>query len=629
MTARMPSHFLQSEQTLERVPARYGDRELPNPPTVLQLVRPLAPETLHSTCLQALERFHKDSGIFALPIVDAEGIPAAILARQQFLEFFSKHYSREIFGRRNIADLLKSEAYRTIPPVVVEDTCSVDDVARIILDAGMQHLVTGFIVCSEGRYAGIADGRDLLDVITQRKQEELYYLANYDYLTGIPNRLLLGDRLEHACREAERNGKSVGLLFIDVDRFKQINDSFGHRTGDAVLCKVVERLKMSARRCDTIARLSGDEFVILMGDLDESTAMDQVAQRVLDAMHAPIEVAGHALRVSVSIGGAAFPEDDFAMSPLLAKADAAMYEAKAGGRNGYRRYSASTGSYNPVRLSLEHDLRRAIESDELLLVYQPQLGLPSRQLRGIETLVRWRHPERGLISPAHFIPLAEESGLIVQLGEWVIANAFKQMREWKRTGYPCMRMSINISALQLRKGNLPRFLDAQLAACGIDPGCVELELTESMLMGDLDGTLQTLQEIKSLGVKLAIDDFGTGFSSLSYLRRFPIDRLKIDQSFIRDIDVTPTNESIARAIVALAKSLNLETIAEGVESASEQALLANIGCDEGQGYLYGKPMTANDLALWLGANCRETRIADPIVSRIDNGCASRMREVPA
>lgn len=609
--------------------ARFDSRGLPSPPTVLQLVRTLEPEALRSTCLQALERFHKDARIFALPVIDGDGSPVAILARQQFLEFFSKHYSREIFGNRSIAELLKHEAYRTTAPVVVEDACSVDDVARIILDAGMQHMVTGFIVCSEGRYVGIADGHDLLNVITQRKQDELYYLANYDYLTGVPNRLLLSDRLEHACREAERNGKCVGLLFIDVDRFKQVNDSFGHRTGDAVLCQVVERLKHSARRCDTIARLSGDEFVILMGDLDEPAAMDRVVERVLDAMHAPIEAAGHTLRITVSIGGAAFPEDDCALSPLLAKADAAMYEAKAGGRNGYRRYTASTGSYNPIRLSLEHDLRRAIDNDELVLAYQPQLSLASRQLRGIEALVRWRHPERGLVSPAHFIPLAEESGLIVPLGEWVITRALKQMREWNLAGYPGMRMSINISALQLRKGNLPRFLGAQLNAYGIDPHFVELELTETILMNDMDGTLQALQEIKSLGIQLAIDDFGTGFSSLSYLRRFPIDRLKIDQSFVRDIDRTPANESIARAIVALAESLKLETIAEGVESAPEQALLAAIGCAEGQGYLYGKPMAAEELAAWMKAHCREMRTMDLFDSRLDNGCAFRLQGAPA
>jgi EAL domain-containing protein (putative c-di-GMP-specific phosphodiesterase class I) len=315
-------------------------------------------------------------------------------------------------------------------------------------------------------------------------------------------------------------------------------------------------------------------------------------------MREPIELLGHSLVATVSVGSAIYPHDDLEISPLLAKADAAMYEAKAAGRDRCCRYSADTTMYNPARMSLENDLRRAIENNEFVLHFQPQVDLVSQDIRGVEALVRWQHPQRGLVPPGLFIPLAEESGLIVPLGEWVLRNAFRQMCEWRAPGLPALRMSINISALQFRHGHLASFLASQLAACDIDPRHVELELTESVLMHDMDEVLQTLLEIKALGVSLAIDDFGTGFSSLSYLRRFPIDRLKIDQSFVRDIENTPANESIARAIIGLAQGLSLQIIAEGIETPAENAVMKNMRCTEGQGYLFARPLTAEDFVLW-------------------------------
>ncbi|TRZ90524.1 MAG: EAL domain-containing protein [Rhodocyclaceae bacterium] len=275
-----------------------------------------------------------------------------------------------------------------------------------------------------------------------------------------------------------------------------------------------------------------------------------------------------------------------------------MYQAKNGGRDRFCRYSAEATMYNPGRMSLENDLRQAIGQGELLLHYQPQIDLASHEISGVEALVRWQHPERGLISPAEFIPIAEESGLIVPLGEWVLCEAFRQLREWKLLGLPPLRMAINISALQFRSGNLLGFLADQLAAYEIDPRQIELELTESLLMHNVDDVLRTLQEIKALGISLAIDDFGTGFSSLSYLRRFPIDRLKIDQSFIRGIETIPANESIARAIVSLANSLSLGVVAEGIEQSVEMAVLERMHCTEGQGYLFAKPLSANDIVAW-------------------------------
>lgn len=579
-------------------------------PTVRHLLRAIEPVKTGDLGLAVLARFLADDAIYALPVVDDAAKPVALVERRRHIEFFSKPYSRELFGRRSIIELFRNKEYGASEPIVVEDNCTVEDVAQIILAAGMEHMVTGFMICSQGQYLGIANGHDLLNIITQRKQAELYFLAHYDSLTGLPNRMLLSDRLEQACRDAERTGRLVALLFIDVDRFKQINDALGHSAGDMVLRKIVERLQGSARRADTVARLGGDEFVILMEDLDDPADVDVVAQRLVNSMRDPMELPGHSLVATVSVGSAIYPTDDKAISPLLAKADAAMYAAKASGRNAFRKYSPGTASYNPSSISLENELRHAIENDELLLYFQPQVKLASLQLSGVEALVRWRHPVRGIVSPAHFIPVAEESGLIVPLSEWVVRAAFGQCQLWKERGLPELRISVNISALQFHQPGFLDFLKTSLAAYDVDPKLVELELTESVLMHNIDDVLKTLEEIKSLGVSLAIDDFGTGFSSLSYLRRFPIDRLKIDQSFVRDIEHSPVNESIARAIIALANSLSLGIVAEGIEKLSEKSILEQMHCPEGQGYLFAQPLPAEDVETWIAEHQKIHVISD-------------------
>lgn len=580
-------------------------------PTVRHLLKLLEPVSPDDFCQVVLERFLDDDALYALPVVDAVARPLLLLDRTRFIEYFSKPYSREIFGRRSILELVAHPGYRSIEPIVVEENCSIEDVAQMVIDAGMQHMVTGFIVTSQDHYLGVANGRDLLNIITQRTQAELYFLAHYDNLTGLPNRMLLGDRLEHACRDAERNKLLVTILFIDVDRFKQINDSLGHPAGDAVLRAVADRLKSSARSADTVARLGGDEFAILMEDIEDPVHVDMVALRVVNAMREPVELLGHSLVVTVSVGSATYPSDDVDVKALLAKADAAMYEAKSGGRNGFRKFSPDTTMYNTASLSLENELRQAIDRDELVLHFQPQVKLANQKICGVEALVRWQHPVRGLVSPAHFIPVAEESGLIVPLGEWVLSRALRQMKDWQEQGLPPLRISINISALQFQQHSFPKFLRSQLDEYGIDPRLVELELTESVLMQNADHVLQTLEEIKFLGVSLAIDDFGTGFSSLSYLRRFPIDRLKIDQSFVRDIESLPANESIARAIVALAESLSLDIVAEGIETLSEKAVLEHMRCIEGQGYLFSRPLPAEDFVAWLDSQRGHHPIAVP------------------
>lgn len=595
-----PEHSLNMEGVLKGDVVRQyvfiKEDRLQEAPTVRNLLRTMTPADEDTSCDAVMAMFLSDPSIYAVPVVDQHFSPLALINRKSYIEFFTKPYSREIFGRGCILEFLSSGHYSSTKPIVVEDHCSVEAVAQIIIASGMEHLVTGFVVTHQGKYLGVANGHDLLNLITQRKQAELHYLAHYDHLTGVPNRVLLNDRIGQACLDADRKGKFAALLFIDVDRFKQINDSLGHRAGDAVLRALVSRFKAAARKTDTIARIGGDEFVILLEELDSPDGADQAAQRVIEMMGQPMEVLGHRLSVSVSIGIALYPLDDVDISRLLAKADSAMYEVKAKGRNGFRTYSATSATFNPDRLTLESDLRQAIDRNELSLVFQPQINFASERVQGVEALLRWNHSTRGAIAPLEFIPLAEESGYIVQIGEWVLRTALHQLKVWMTQGIPPIRMAINISAVQFHHGDFAELVEDALNDFGVDPELIELELTESVVMQNIEDVLVTLNRIKALGVRLAIDDFGTGFSSLSYLRRFPIDCLKIDQSFVRDIENTPANESITRSIIALAQNLSLTVVAEGIEKVGEMNILTKLGCEEGQGYFFDKPLLADEIA---------------------------------
>lgn len=579
--------------------AFFRNERLQSAPTMRELTRAMEPVLGHTNCLMVLERFLQCTGLYALPVIDDQRNPMFLVDRNSFIEYFSRPFSREIFGKRPICNILLSSEYPNHKPIIIENSCSIEDVAQIIIDSDIRHMVTGFVVTHLGKYEGVANGRDLLNAITQRKQIELFYLAHFDHLTGIPNRVLLGDRLTKACLDAERTGHYVALLFIDVDRFKNINDSLGHSVGDAVLRTLVSRFQASARKSDTVARIGGDEFVILMENLDDPSSAELFAQRLVESIRVPIEVLGHSLVVTTSIGIAIYPRDDTDISRLLAKSDTAMYEAKASGRNSYRVFTEGRTIYDTSRLSLENDLRSAIENDELSLVFQPQVALANGHILGVEALVRWEHPVRGMISPLEFIPMAEENSLILPLGEWVLRRACRQLHDWGTGGFSPLRMSVNVSAVQIHQKNFLAVIKSVLNDFNVDPQYIELELTESLLMHKIEDTLNTLNQIKALGVSLAIDDFGTGFSSLSYLRRFPISRLKIDQSFVRDIESTPANESITRAIIAMAKSLSLEIIAEGIETINEKSALENMGCPEGQGYYFAKPLSAADFTHWM------------------------------
>ncbi|PPD47618.1 MAG: diguanylate cyclase [Methylotenera sp.] len=562
-------------------------------PTVIRLLNTIAPVYENTLCLSVLEFFQQQPSLYAIPVVNQSNIPTGIVERNAFIEVFIKPFAKELNAKRTISH------YMNTTPVIVDKETSIDDIARIIVDAGMQHMVSGFIATDEGRYLGIANGHNLLTEITQRKQASLFHLAHYDQLTKLPNRVLFLDRLNMAIIQSERQKTQVGLLFIDLDKFKHFNDSMGHSFGDELLITVAERLVGCTREGETVARLSGDEFTILLDNVKSPCDLDILCNRILDEMKQPLQIMGREVFITLSIGAAICPVDDDQSAGLLVKADAAMYEAKRSGRNAYRHYVPGMDLYSYERMSLKTDLRMALERNEFELFYQPQVLLSTGKVAGNEALIRWRHPVRGLLAPIHFIEIIEESGLIVPIGKWVLEEACRQQMIWMQNGLAPMCMSVNISAMQFYQSNFCEMVKSIVLDSGIQPEHLELELTESVCMHDIASLLNPLQELHDFGIKLAIDDFGTGFSNLSYLNKFPIDRLKIDQSFIRNIDSEPVNIEIVRAIVALGRSMSLELVAEGVETDSEMNLVESCGCEFVQGYRFSKPLPADQMELWL------------------------------
>jgi diguanylate cyclase (GGDEF)-like protein/PAS domain S-box-containing protein len=443
--------------------------------------------------------------------------------------------------------------------------------------------------------------------ITARKHAEarLVYLANYDTLTDLPNRVLLGQRLQRAIAEAEHNERLVAVLFIDLDRFKVINDTLGHEAGDELLKVVAARLAEAVRPGDTVARYGGDEFVVVLANVAHVDDVTRVVHKVLGRVAPAITIAGRELFVTPSIGITLYPFDDHKGETLLRNADSAMFYAKEQGGNTYQFYTAELNTRAQRRLALETSLRHALERDEFLLHYQPQVELLTGEILGAEALLRWRHPEWGLVAPAEFIPLAEETGLIVPIGEWVLRQACAQARAWHEAGHRLLRVAVNLSGRQLAQKGLAEAVAGVLAGCGLARGLLEIEITESLLMQDLEQTAVTLDALVALGITVTMDDFGTGYSSLSYLKRLPIDVLKIDQSFVRDIGIDPDDASIVQAIIAMAHSLGIKVIAEGVETAEQLAFLQRHRCDGMQGFYFSRPLPAEQFTELLRERQRE------------------------
>ena len=445
--------------------------------------------------------------------------------------------------------------------------------------------------------------------ITARKTAEaqLEYQANYDLLTHLANRRLLQDRLQHAIDYAQRYSSSVGVLFVDLDRFKLVNDSLGHTMGDRLLAQVAERLKRCVRESDTVARLGGDEFVIVLENLRLPERANQVAQKVLDIVKTPYTLEGQNFFISVSVGISVFPRDGREGETLLKNANTAMHQAKDQGRDRVMFYSPELNALALRHLALQGDLRQALVNQELELYYQPQVNLKKGSVTGVEALLRWRHPELGLISPAEFIPLAEESGLIVPIGEWVLRTACAQAKAWQEAGWPTLTVGVNLSARQFLEARLTQIIARILRETGLAAPSLELEITESLLMQDVESAVTTLNILRGQGVRLAIDDFGTGYSSLSYLKQFPLHRLKIDKSFVRDVTIDGGDTAIAMAIIALAHNLQLQVIAEGVETEAHLTFLKAKMCDEAQGYYFSRPLSSGKIVPWLEKRRRSTR----------------------
>jgi diguanylate cyclase (GGDEF)-like protein/PAS domain S-box-containing protein len=429
--------------------------------------------------------------------------------------------------------------------------------------------------------------------VTERKlaEETINFQAYHDLLTKLPNRALLRDRLSLAISQAKRDGENIAVMFLDLDRFKNINDSLGHMIGDELLQQVSIRLKECIRAGDTLARFGGDEFTLMLPQLKEAREdASRLAEKITETLKQPFNVDGHELYVSTSIGIALYPQDGTHMDTLIKHADVAMYHVKGQGKNGYQFYSNEMNVPYIEKLSLDTGIHRALDNNEFSLVYQPQINLRTGEIVGVEALLRWEHPEHGAISPAEFIPFAEESGLIIDIGDWVLKSACAELSRWRIAGLPEIRMSVNISARQLIEDNIVTKILKIIKDYDVPGHCLELEITENAIMDDMDSIIRKLKELSQYGIKIAIDDFGTGYSSLSYLHKLPIHTLKIDRTFLKENRINKGDNTIINTIVAMAKGLNLNVIAEGVETQTQLDYLRSIECSEAQGFLFGKPL---------------------------------------
>ena len=437
---------------------------------------------------------------------------------------------------------------------------------------------------------------------TRRYQEELEHHVNHDALTGLANRHLLQDRLQQALFRAGRRELRCAVMFLDLDHFKLVNDGLGHHVGDLLLQNVGRELATLLRPEDTVARFGGDEFVLIATEVQELADVTDIAERIVTRLAKPMTIDGQEISVSASLGIAVYPFDGESVEELLKNADAAMYNAKEGGRNTFSYYSREMNVSISAQFAMKTKLAKAIENGELTLNYQPQADSRRAELVGFEALLRWDHPELGRVGPDAFIPLAEETGLIVPIGEWVLLTACEFAAGLRAEGNDFGRVAVNLSARQFYQANLAKLIERILDKTGLPPRCLELEITESMMMGNTDKVLRILSELKEMNIQLAVDDFGTGYSSLGYLRRFPIDRLKIDRSFIDDVPGSHHDSTIAKAIISLAHNLNLNVIAEGVETRAQLGFLADNGCDEIQGYLLSRPLDASAFTKFVGAD---------------------------
>ncbi len=542
-------------------------------------VDPVSPEL---PCIIAYDLFLQNPRLHAIPVVDSRGRPVGLLNRFRVLEGFSQRFGHELLSRRRISDVMEPH------PLIVDHNTTLDDLSTMIAEDDGQYMFDGFIVTRGEVYAGVGTAHRLMRRLSERRQAHLYHLAHHDALTGLANRSLFDDRLTQALAAAERDARGVAVLFLDLDRFKTVNDTLGHAFGDQLLKATAERITAVVRRGDTVARLGGDEFAVVLPEVTNEHAPDLVASKIQSAMSAPFVLEGQEVHVSCSIGVAVHPEYAGGRQALLRAADAAVYHAKQL-RNTWQRYSPEMERPFPHGVWTFSALKRAIDGGELDVFYQPQIALETGRVIGVEALVRWRHPKQGILPASDLIALAEDTGLIVTLGEDVLRAATKQMRAWdERLGTNQLMLAVNISGVQIREGSLVTVLRKVLDEMGLAPERLELEITESTAMRSAAGSQSALLQLKSMGVRLAVDDFGTGYSSLSQLERMPVDTLKIDRTFLSGDSGTPG--ALAKAVILIGRSLNLRVAAEGVELREQLDFLRHHGCDIAQGYFLSPPL---------------------------------------
>jgi len=535
--------------------------------------------------------------------VDSGSAMEMALARHKWDVVVADHNLPQFSSLRAL-DLLRENGY-DIPFFIVSGSIE-ENLAAEAMKAGAQDYVmkdnlTRLCPAIERELREVQVRRDRL-----RAEATVEHQAHYDLLTNLPNRTTFRDRLTVALAQTGRNRKMLAILFVDLDRFKTIVDTLGHTIGDKVLRGVAERLRASLEEGDTLARMGGDEFVILLPQINRADRAVRVAQRIIEAIKPPFMFDKHELHITMSIGITLYPYDGEDADTLLRNADTALYRAKEQGRNNYQLYTPAMNARAFERLALENSLRKALERKEFLLHYQPQLDMKTGAVIGTEALVRWQHPDLGLVYPAEFISIAEETGLITQLGEWVLRTACMQNKAWQKAGLPPMTVAVNLSARQFQQQDLADTVARILKETGLEPRWLEMEITEGVAMQNADYTNVLLRGMKEMGVRIALDDFGTGYSSLTYLKKFPIDTLKIDQSFVRDLTTDANDAAIANAVIVLAHSLKLSVVAEGVETQDQETYLRKHGCDISQGFLFSNPLAASALEALVRRHLQKT-----------------------
>jgi diguanylate cyclase (GGDEF)-like protein len=580
-----------------RVPPHVEQSPRPDPAadeTLAGLVRSTPPLRPGSSAMGAHEAFIADPTLYALAVVDDLGTPIGIINRFRFRETLWQQSGDEILKSRPVGMLMD----RT--PLILDEHAPIDQLSEILSDDSTKYIFDGFIVTRRGKYLGIGTGFSLMRRITERRQATLAHLAYHDTLTSLPNRQLFLDRLGQAMASAARNRRRLAVFYIDLDRFKVVNDSLGHTIGDLLLQQTADRFRTIIRAQDTVARLSGDEFAVVLTEMPSFEHAELVATKLLDIVRQPFTLDGHEVHISCSIGAVAYPDHTIKQPELLRMADDALYAAKRI-RNTMRRYSDDMARPAAAAAPLLFGtVRRAIDLGELEVHYQPQANLRTGVLYGLEALVRWKDPTKGFAPTSALIQLAEDAGLISEITHFVCGTAMKQFRDWQLANLgDGLRLAINISGIEVRDGVLPSMLRAHVREAGLSMSAIELELTESGLMLSDAVATQLLSDLREEGVRVSVDDFGTGYSSLGRLQRLPVDVLKVDRAFIEDIGTGAKQGALVRAIVMMAHSLDLTVVAEGVETEAQRTYLERHGCDLYQGHLLSPPLSASDMEHYL------------------------------